>query len=121
MITLLLVVNLCLTIALLTQLGNTHHHVIEHLDRRYHSLTDRITMSTQEAVNALTAQLRKAAGEIQAKIADLNVQIIDAGVADKVDLTELTTAAQVLDDIVPDNAEVADELPAEVAGDNPPF
>ena len=59
-------------------------------------------MSTQAAVDAVVAQLAKAKSEIVAKIADLNVQIEDAGVADVVDTSELTAAAQALDDIVPD-------------------
>lgn len=109
MLTLIVIINLVLTIALMTQLSNTHHHIVEHIDRTTRSLKQRIIMSTQELINEITTQLRKAAGEIQSKIADLNVQITDAGVADQVDLTELTAAAQALDDIVPD------------AENNPPF
>ena len=71
-------------------------------------------MSTQEAINAVVAQLSKAKDEIVTKIADLNVQIEDAGVADVVDTSELTAAAQALDDIVPDAPEVVEELPSEV-------
>ena len=71
-------------------------------------------MSTQETINAVVAQLAKAKDELVAKIADLNVQIEDAGVQDVVDTSELTAAAQALDDIVPDAPEVAAELPSEV-------
>lgn len=102
MTTLLLVINLALTICLLTQVGNAHSHLVEHMDRKANHLRGVIMSEVQAAVDALVAQLRKATGEVQAKIADLNVQIADAGVADKVDLTELTAAVQMLDDITPD-------------------
>lgn len=59
-------------------------------------------MSTQASIDAVVATLAKAKSEIVAKIADLNVQIEDAGVADVVDTSELVAAAQALDDIVPD-------------------
>ena len=71
-------------------------------------------MSTQAAIDAVVQQLAKAKGEIVSKIADLNVQIEDAGVKDVVDTSELVAAAQALDDIVPDVPEVEEELPAEV-------
>ena len=71
-------------------------------------------MSTQETVNAIAAQLRKAKDEIVAKIVDLNVQLEDAGVADVVDTSELVAVAQALDDIVPDAPEVVEDVPAEV-------
>ena len=80
-------------------------------------------MTTQAQVDAVVAQLRKAKSEIVGKIADLQLQLDDNGVADVIDLTELTAAAQALDDVVPDvveelPAEVEDELPAEVEGDD---
>jgi hypothetical protein len=71
-------------------------------------------MSTQETVNAIAAQLRKAKDEIVAKIVDLNVQLEDAGVADVVDTSELVAVAQALDDIVPDAPDVVEDVPAEV-------
>jgi len=66
-------------------------------------------MSTQAAVDAVVAQLGKAKGEIISKIADLQIQLDDANVADKVDITELVAAAQALDDIVPDAVEADDD------------
>jgi hypothetical protein len=66
------------------------------------SYIGRNIMSTQEAVDAVAAQLVKVKSEIVSKIADLNVQIEDAGVKDVVDTSELVAAAQALDDIVPD-------------------
>lgn len=74
-------------------------------------------MATQDTINAVVAQLGKAKDEILAKIADLNVQIADAGVEDVVDTSELTAVAQALDDIVPDAPEVVEELPAEVTAE----
>ena len=54
----------------------------------------RFTVSTQDAINALTDQLVKA-------------QLEAAGVAEQIDLSSLTAAAQALDDIVPDPAPAA--------------
>ena len=76
-------------------------------------------MSTQETVNAIAAQLRKAKDEIVAKIVDLNVQIEDAGVADVVDTSELVSVAQALDDIVPDAPEAVEEVVSEVVEEVP--
>ena len=76
-------------------------------------------MSTQAAVDAVVAQLAKVKDEIVGKIADLNVQIEDAGVADLVDTSELVAAAQALDDIVPDAPEVVEEVVSEVVEDVP--
>lgn len=65
--------------------------------------------STQDAVNAVVAQLNKAKGEIVAKIADVQAQLDAANVpAEQVDLSELTAAAQALDDVVPDVPESFD-------------
>jgi hypothetical protein len=77
----------------------------------------RSLMSTQAQVDAVVAQLAKAKTEIVGKIADLQLALDDAGVADVVDVSELVAAAQALDDIVPDVPEVEDEVPAEVVGD----
>ena len=76
-------------------------------------------MSTQAAVDAVVAQLAKVKDEIVGKIADLNVQIEDAGVADLVDTSELVAAAQALDDIVPDAPEVVEEVVSEVVEEVP--
>ena len=72
-------------------------------------------MSTQQAVDAVVAQLSKAKEEILSKVADLNAQIEDAGVADVVDTSELTAVAQALDDIVPD--EVSDDVASDTVED----
>ena len=62
-------------------------------------------MSTQDSINAVVTQLGKAKDEIVAKIADVQAQLDAASIpAETVDLTALTTAAQALDDIVPDPA-----------------
>lgn len=106
----LTVINLALTVGLFTRLSNLDDHIAEHVNRTTNSIKGLITVSTQDTINAIVAQLAKAASEIQAKIADLNVQIENAGVADQVNLDELTAAAQALDDIVPD-----------VVENNPPF
>jgi hypothetical protein len=98
----LLTLIAALQIALHYRLTTTHNHFIEHIDRKTNQLSGVITLSTQDTINAVTAQLKKVKDELLAKIADLNVQIEDANVADVVDTSELTAAAQALDDIVPD-------------------
>jgi predicted Zn-dependent protease with MMP-like domain len=62
------------------------------------------TMSTQAALDAITATLVKAQREIVARIADVQAQLDAAGVAEQIDLSSLTAAAQALDDVVPDVA-----------------
>lgn len=97
-------------IAIVFHVNAMEDHLVEHLDRQTHHLEGQLMSEAQDTINAVVAQLGKAKDEVLSKIADLNVQIQDAGVADKVDLTELTAAAQALDDIVPDAAD-----------NNPPF
>lgn len=64
-------------------------------------------MSTQSAVDAVVAQLGKAKDEVLTKIADVQAQLDAAQVpAETVDLSALVTAAQALDDIVPDSVDV---------------
>jgi hypothetical protein len=60
------------------------------------------TMSTQDAINAVTSQLVKAQREIVNRIAEVQAQLDAAGVAEQIDLSSLTAAAQALDDVVPD-------------------
>ena len=72
-------------------------HTIDALDK----LRERI-VSTQDAINAVVEQLVKAQREIVNRIADVQAQLDAAGVAEKVDLSSLTAAAQALDDVVPD-------------------
>lgn len=76
-------------------------------------------MSTQEAVDQLTAQVAKVKNEVvvardvlTAKLADVQAQLDAAGVTEQVDLTELTAAVQSLDDINPDEEELV-EVPVE--------
>lgn len=85
-------------------------------------------MSLQDSVNAVVAQLNKARQEITvvkdgltAKLADVQSQLDAAGVSEKVDLSELQSAAQALDDIVPDPVVVpiTPETPADVPADVP--
>ena len=80
----------------------THDHLVEHIDRQVAHLRKVTTVSTQDAINAITAQLVKAQGEIVNRIADVQAQLDAAGVAEQVDLSSLTAAAQALDDVVPD-------------------
>ena len=68
------------------------------------------SMSTQDAVNAVTEQLVKAQREIVARIADVQAQLDAAGVAEQIDLSSLTAAAQALDDVVPDPEVVVDPV-----------
>ena len=60
--------------------------------------------SLQQAVNAITEQLVKAQREVVSRIADVQAQLDAAGVAEQIDLSSLTAAAQALDDVVPDAA-----------------
>lgn len=80
-----------------------------------------LMMTTQEAVDKVVSVLEKARTEIlaardalNAKIVDLQGQVDAAGVAEQVDLSDLTAVAQSLDDIVPD---VPVETPDDVAAD----
>lgn len=67
----------------------------------------RFTVSTQDAINTLTEQLVKIRVELVNRINDVQAQLDAAGVAEQVDLSSLTAAAQALDDIVPDPAPAA--------------
>jgi hypothetical protein len=80
---------------------------LAHLTRSF----GRFAMSVQDAVNAITAQLVKAQGEITNRIADVQAQLDAAGVAEQIDLSSLTAAAQALDDVVADVAVVAEPEP----------
>ena len=93
-------------------------HLVEHLDRQAQSLKG-VLVSTQDAVNAVTAQLVKAQREIVSRIADVQAQLDAAGVAEQIDLSSLTAAAQALDDVVPDELvdEVVVDEPADVEAD----
>ena len=115
--------GLIVTYALITSHGirKFHDHLVEHIDRVTHRIEGLITMSTQDTINAVVAQLGKAKDEILAQIADLNTQIANAGVAEQVDTSALTAAAQALDDIVPDAPEMPADTPADVPADEPTF
>ena len=64
---------------------------------------ERLRMSTQSAIDAVVAQLTKAHTEqLEAATLGIQAQLVDAGVADKVDLSALAAIAQKLDDLVPD-------------------
>jgi predicted Zn-dependent protease with MMP-like domain len=76
---------------------------------------ERFTVSTQDAVNAVTEQLVKAQREIVARIADVQAQLDAAGVAEQIDLSSLTAAAQALDDVVADVEVVVEPVDAEPA------
>lgn len=101
--TLLTSAGIILTMLALRIISTSHNHLVEHLDRVSHHLQEAHTMSTQDAINAITAQLGKSKDEIVAKIADVQAQLDAASVpAEQVDLSALTAAAQALDDVVPD-------------------
>lgn len=92
-------------------------HLVEHIDRQAQSLKGVLVSSAQDAVNAVTAQLVKAQREIVSRIAEVQAQLDAAGVAEQIDLSSLTAAAQALDDVVPD--ELLEE-PADVEADVEP-
>lgn len=97
--------------------ANTHN--VEHIDRQVRHLERFIVTTTQDAINAVTDQLRRAKGEIVAKLVDAQAQIDAAGVTEQIDLSALNDIAQSLDDIVPNAPEVTDDgLPGEVVGDD---
>ena len=73
--------------------------------------TERHTMSTQDAIDAIVTQLAKAKDEILDEIAAIQTQLQDANVENQVDLSGLTAIAQALDDINPD---APAEIPTEV-------
>ncbi len=99
-------INLLVMAAISAQVARAHNHLVEHIDRQTNHVKGVIRMSTQDAVNAIVAQLGKVKDEILGKLADAQAQIDAAGVAEQVDLSALTAAAQSLDDIVPDAVEV---------------
>ena len=107
---------------LLTAMAFSHRlttieaHLVEHIDRQAQSLKG-VLVSTQDAVNAVTAQLVKAQREIVSRIAEVQSQLDAAGLAEQIDLSSLTAAAQALDDVVPD--ELVEE-PADVEADVEP-
>jgi len=103
--------------AITAGIGRAHHHIVEHIDRQIRHLEGFTMTAAQDAVNAVVGQLRKAQLEIVTKIAEVQDQLDSAGVAEEVDLSELTAAAQALDDIVPDVPEVPDTAPTEVQGE----
>ena len=67
-------------------------------------------MSVQEIVDGLVVQVGKSKTELMNRLAELQLQVDSAGVAEQVDLSALSAAIQGLDDIVPDQV---DEVPAE--------
>lgn len=93
---------------------SSNNYLGRRLDRLTLHLKGFILVSTQDSVNAVVDQLRKAQAEIVAKLADVQAQLAAAGVAEQVDLSALTAAAQALDDIVADPAVEApvEEAPA---------
>ena len=108
--------TLIATTAVSVQMSRAHAHVIEHIDRQINHIKRVIRMSTQDAINAVVDQLRKAQTEITTELASVQAQLEAAGVAEQVDLSALTAAAQALDDIVADApAEPVDPAPVEPA------
>lgn len=88
------------------------------------SYLGRNIMSTQQAVDQVTATLQKVLGEVtQAKdklVAELTAlkdQIDAAGVGEQIDLSGLQSVTAALDDLNPDVVEVPAEVPAEVEGE----
>lgn len=67
----------------------------------------RFAMSTQEAVDKITAQIGKAQAELVNRINEVQAQLDAAGVAEQIDLSSLTAAAQALDDVVADAPDAA--------------
>lgn len=113
-------VVLAAALILAAHIGRLESHIVEHIDRQVNHLRKAIIVSAQDTVNAAVAQIRRGTQEVLGRIAELQEQV-DAGTpVDDLDLSELTAAAQALDDIVADApADVpADEPPADVPGDD---
>ena len=112
---------------LAARVARLHSHNVEHFDRQVNHLERFIAMTAQDTVNAVVATLNKARQEIvgakdslEARIADLQEQI-EAGIpAEELDLSELSAAAQALDDIVPDAVDAPVEVPVEVPVEDAP-
>lgn len=97
------------------------------------SVIGKAIMSTQEVVDALTAQVVKVRAEVisardtlTAELDNVKAQLANAGVAEQVDLSGLTAAIQSVDDITPDPVPVVEEPVAEgpveePVQDAPPF
>lgn len=98
--------------AVLGYAAHAHAHIVEHIDRQIRHIERFIMSETQDAVNAVVNQLRKAQAELTSALAEAQEQVDAAGVAEQVDLSALEAAAQALDDIVPD-APAADPAPAD--------
>lgn len=95
-------VVLVAALILAAHLGRLESHMVEHVDRQINHMKGFAMTTSQDAVNAVVAQVRKGTAEVVGKIAALQAQV-DAGVpTEQLDLTELSAAAQALDDIVPD-------------------
>jgi len=80
----------------------------------------KVTIMTQESIDAAVLQIRKGTAEVRSLINDLQIQLAEKELADVVDVTELVAAAQALDDIVPDpvEAEPVEDDEAEVVVDD---
>ena len=77
------------------------------LTTRTNQLENLIMSNAQEVIDAVTAQIVHAQGELVGRIAEVQAQLDAAGVAEQIDLTSLTAAAQALDDVVPDDGPAA--------------
>lgn len=103
------ILALCLTALILAVLFYQSHYLKEF-----------ITMTTQDAVDAVTAELVKVRGEVTAAseaqaaaIAALQEQLANIPGAEVVDLTALQDVAKSLDDLTPDPEPVPEPAPVE--------
>jgi uncharacterized protein YPO0396 len=71
--------------------------------------------AVQSVVDAVVAQLTKVRDEIVGRLAEVESQVVEAGVEDQVDLSGLQAIADALDAIVPDAA-VEAEVEVEYEG-----
>lgn len=105
-----LLFGLPLTAILTIMAHRIEAHAIEHIDRQTKHLERQIAMSAQDTINAAVATIKHGTSEVLAKIAELQAKV-DAGVpSEELDLSELTAAAQALEDVVPDLAPVDEAL-----------
>jgi hypothetical protein len=94
---------LALVISALAAIAITiHRDIIRSIER--HTMS--ITVNVQAVIDAAVAQLTKAhtelADRLEAATLGIQAQLVEAGVAEQVDLSALTAIAQQIDDLVPD-------------------
>lgn len=94
---------LALVIAALAAIAITiHHDIIRTIERNTMSINVNVQATIDAAVAQLTKAHRELADRLEAATLGIQAQLVEAGVAEQVDLSALTAIAQQIDDLVPD-------------------